>query len=255
MKLLVGCYWWTDEAWSGAHSNGFRYGAHHVRLLKDAVKKHLTVPYEFICVTDRPHSFDADKDIRPVVMDRTTHVPGKEWAKWMTFHPNGPELFGGDRFLQLDLDAIICGNIDSIVQRSEPLVVWRNPARVPWDNPKRWSSRALYNGSIILHTLGTAPDLWRCFVDNKDNILRHMRDTQALMSAVMDTDAPHWDGKDGIYRLAREDTPGSGITGDQGLPADARIVFFPGSEHKPWLSKVRSVFPWITDYWPEEIAA
>jgi hypothetical protein len=255
MKLLIGAYWWTDEKWSGIHSKGFRYGPHHVRQLKDAVKKHLTVPHEFVCITDKPHTFDADKDIRPIVIDRSTHVPGKEWAKWMTFHPEGRELFGGDVLLQLDLDAIICGNIDALVQRPEPLVVWRNPARVPWDKPAKYEARSLYNGSIILHTLGTAPELWELFIKNKETIVTNLRDTQVLMSAVLGPNTPYWDGADGIYRLARQDTPGSGLVGDMPLPEKAKIVFFPGSEHKPWLPRVRSVFPWIADHWAEEIAA
>jgi hypothetical protein len=251
MKLLVGAYWWTDDKWSDGHAKGFRYGPHHVRQLKDAVKRNLTVPHEFVCITDQPHAFDADKDIRPVVMDKATHVSGKEWAKWMTFHPDGPALFGGDRLLQLDLDGIICGNIDALVQRDESLVVWRNPCRVPWDRPETFQARALYNGSIILHTLGAAADLWHFFIDNKANVLTHMRDTQALMSIALGFDVPYWDAQDGIYRLARSDTPTSGLIGGEPLPDNARIVFFPGSEHKPWLPRVRKVFPWIADHWDE----
>ena len=251
--LLVGAYWWTDDKWSGGQ--GFRYGPHHVRQLKDAVKRNLTLPHEFVCITDKPHTFDADKDIRPIVMDRETHVPGKEWAKWMTFHPEGRDLFGGDVLLQLDLDAVVCGNIDHIVKRDEDLVVWRNPARVPWDKPLQYETRPLFNGSIILHRLGTHGELWGMFVYNKNKIVGVMRDTQVLMSFVLGPDTPYWDGSDGIYRLARQDTPGSGLVDGLPLPDSARIVFFPGSDHKPWLPKVRNAFPWIEDYWREEIAA
>lgn len=250
--MLVGCYWWTDESWSG-NSSGFRYGPHHVRQLKDMVRRNLTVPHEFICITDKPHSFDADKDIRPIVMDRATHVPGKEWAKLMTFHPNGRELFGGDVMLQLDLDGVVCGSLDPIVNRTEPVVMWRNPARVPWQNPSTFQGRPYYNGSVILHTLGTAPAVWKLFVQNADQIVGALRDTQVWQSAVLGPDVPHWDAKDGIYRLERDDTPGSGIRGS--LPDNARLVFFPGSAHKPWLPAVRQANPWIGRYWPEEIAA
>lgn len=247
--LLVGCYLWSDKTWT--NHGAFRYGPHHVRQLKDAVKRNLTVPHEFICVTDDPVQFEDDADIRAVQLDTTTHIPGREWAKWMTFHPNGKELFWGDSFLQMDLDAAVVGNMDHIVNRDEPLVVWRNPARVPWAT---YPMRPLYNGSIILHRLGTAARLWKLFVDNRDKIVGVMRDTQVLMSAALGHDAPYWDGKDGIFRLGRDDTPGSGLIGGP-LPDTARIVFFPGSEHKPWLPKVRGAYPWIERVWPMEMAA
>jgi hypothetical protein len=250
--LLVGCYWWTDKQWSDVHSDGFHYKPHHVRHLKDMVKRNLTVPHEFVCITDQPHVFDADRDIRPVVLDRTTHVPGKEWAKLMTFHPNGRELFGGDKLLQLDLDGIVCGNLDPIVNRTEDIVVWRNPARVPWNFPKEFARRAFYNGSVILHSLGTEPCIWNEFVPNATEVMEYLRDTQIWMSKMLGPEVPYWDANDGIYRLERDDTPGSGIAGP--LPENARLVFFPGSAHKPWIPEVRAALPWIADYWPEEPA-
>lgn len=251
MSLIVACYLWRDPEWK--HSGSFVYGPEHVRMLQKSVAKHLRLAHEFVCVTDRPEWFADDKDIRVVALDNATHVPGREWAKLMTFHPNGPELFGGDRILQLDLDAIICGNIDMIAMRKERIVLWRNPARIPWDAPDKFTGRAYHNGSIIFHRLGTAPHVWEWFVDNTQEIVGKLRDTQAWMAVCLGRDLPYWDQNDGIYRLERDDTPGSGIRG--ALPENARIVFFPGSEHKPWLPQVRERWPWIADYWPLEPAA
>jgi hypothetical protein len=255
MTLLVGCYLWSDGGWSENHAKGFRYGPKHVRHLKDAVKEHLTAPHEFICITDDPDKFDLDADIRAVKLDTTCHVPGKEWAKWMTFHPDGQNLFGGERMLQLDLDAVICGNIDHLVWRDEDIVCWRNPARQPYLNPAKYTGRAYYNGSIILHTLGTGAYGYNLFADNKRKIAGRMRDTQCLMSFLLGPDAPYWDDLDGIYRLERDDTPGSGIGRYLDLPKGACMVFFPGSEHKPWLEKVREDWPWVETYWPDSMVA
>jgi len=242
--LTVACYLWTDPVWK--HSGTFLYNPGHVRQLQKAVAKNLTIPHEFVCITDKPHAFDADRDIRPVPIDRTKHIPGTEYVKLMTFHPLSRELIG-ERVFQLDLDTVIVGNLDQLVDRGEDVVVWRNPTRLPYDNPVV-ASRPYYNGSVILHRCGTWPAVWN-FNTKMPN---RPRDTQVWMSQVLGPNAPYWDGNDGIYRLAREDTPGSGVSGE--LPANARIVTFPGDMGKPWLPEVRKANPWIEKYWPEEVS-
>lgn len=69
---------------------------------------------------------------------------------------------------------------------------------------------------------------------------------QKYLAYLVGPKCAYWDEKDGVYRLAREDTPGSGITGE--LPNNACIVFFVGSEHKPWRADIQEKFPWIANY-------
>jgi hypothetical protein len=245
VMLTVAAYLWFDEHWR--HNGAFTYGPEHVRLLKSMVSKNLTVPHEFVCITDRPHLFDGDAGIRAIPLDKSTHVPGTEFVKLMTFHPMGGEMIG-KRVLQLDLDTIVCGSLDEIVDRNEELVVWRNPTRVPYDKPIK-AGRPYYNGSVILHTCGTMPEIWRSFDSERPP---RVRDTQVWMSNMVGPHAPYWDGRDGIYRLGRADTPGSGVTG--ALPENARIVTFPGDMGKPWLPEVRAANPWIERYWPDALA-
>lgn len=241
--LTVACYLWTDPKWK--HAGTHVYGPAHVRLLKAGVKKHLKQEHQFACITDDLTAFVDDPEIRVIPIDQATHIPGTEFVKLMTFHPYGPHLIG-ERVLQLDLDSVIVGELDPLVNRPEPLVVWRNPARVPWDNPAKYQGRALYNGSVILHTCGTIPQIWTGFLAHEGPLCR---DTQVWMSALIGPEAPYWDSKDGIYRLARADTPGSGIAGD--LPSNARIVTFPGDNGKPWLPHLREANPWLKDHWPD----
>src|SRR5690554_5947972 len=111
------------------------------------VKRNLTVPHEFVVITDRPELFRGDTEIRAVPIDWTTHVPGRCFVKLMTFGPHMKERVG-DRVLVMDLDTIIVGNLDAIVDRSEDLVLWRNPTRIPWENPSK-AGRPHYNTSIV----------------------------------------------------------------------------------------------------------
>lgn len=239
--LTVMTYLWFDEFWQ--HNDVFQYGPDDVRALKDKVKEHMPIPHEFAVVTDRVEWFDRDKDIRAIKIDKTTHVPGRCYVRLFTFHPSGKEIFG-ERVLQLDLDSIPVGNMAPLVDRDEDLVLWQNPTRKPWRDGGKFKGRAIYNTSMLLHRCGTRPAVFTEF----DTIQtpKYHKDDQWYLSAIFGFDAPHWTDADGVYRLAREDTPGSGIEGD--LPDNARIVFFPGEKGKPWLPEVQARCPWIKEH-------
>lgn len=239
--LTVATYLWDDPASRAA----YRYTADDVRLLKRMVDRHMTVPHGFVCVTDQPEAFAPSDGIRTVALNRSAHVPGRIFDKLMTFHPEAGVLIG-ERILALDLDCVVTGGMDPIVERDDDLVLWRNPARQPWGSPAgKGVRRALYNTSMVLIRAGCRPDVWRGF----DPTLApaHFDGDQDYISAKIGPDCAFWESsRDGVYRLEREDTPGSGITGP--LPDNARIVFFAGSEHKPHLPHIAARFPWIAEH-------
>ena len=241
--LTVLTYLWSDDNQHWL----CRYSPDDVRRLRSAVRDNLTVPHEFIVATDQPQAFASDNGIRAVLLNKTKHIPGTCFAKLMTFHPAGKVLFG-EQVFQIDLDTFVIGNLDAIVSRSEALVLWRNPTRVPWDNPTR-TGRCYYNTSFVLHRCGTLPKIWNDF----NPMMARYRDDQWWISDAVGPDAPYWDGSDGIYRLARADTPGSGVWG-KALPDNARLVTFPGSEGKPDDGYVRAENPWIERYQSERFA-
>jgi hypothetical protein len=235
--LVVATYFWSDKA----TRQKFEYKADDVRALRRRVAEHLTTPHEFAVITDRPHMFDGD-DFRAIPMDKTTHVPGTCFARLFTFHPQGQSLIG-ERVLQIDLDTLIVGDMAPLVERDEDLVMWRNPSRVPWNTPDP-RGRPYYNTSMVLHRCGTMPQLWSEF--NRHVTPGKYRDDQWYLSSMLGPDTPYWDGGHGVYRLGRPDTPGSGVAGD--LPANARVVTFPGSEGKWWESHIMAANPWIERY-------
>lgn len=238
--LVVAAYWWQPDAGSKfAHA----YGADDVRRLARQVARNLTVPHEFACITDRPHVFSGDDGIRAIPIDMTTHVPGTCFVRLMTFHPDAGNLIG-KRILQLDLDAAITGSLNDIAQRmlESRLILWRNPARVPWESPVYGANRPYYNASILAHECGTMPDIRYKFDPKSPRV----RDDQWLFGEYFGPGMQYFDGEDGIYRLARADTPGSGVWGE--LPENARIVFFPGSEGKPDRPEILDANPWIARF-------
>jgi hypothetical protein len=236
--ITVATYWWSPDSQkpSGYHA----YGPDDVRLLQRMVARYMSQMHDFAVITDRPEFFADDEHIRAVPIDKTTHVPGTCFVRLMTFSPAARESIG-EKVLQLDLDTVIVGGLDSIVSRTSDIVMWRNPSRIPWDAPSK-AGRPYYNTSMLLHRTGTLTHIWEEF----DPRAPRYRDDQWLLSDKLGPNVPYWDGSDGIYRLAREDTPGSGVSGT--LPENARVVTFPGSEGKPWDAAIAAANPWIAEY-------
>lgn len=239
MTLAVATYLWSPDPGSKFIAD---YKADDVRKLQRGVAKHLTLPHEFVVITDRPELFDADEAIRAVQIDWTTHVPGTCFVRLMTYHPDGAALIGATRILQMDLDTLVVGNIDHIAAREENIVLWRNPAL----NPK-YPGRSFYQGSLALHQCGTIPGIWEMFRHADAGRRWVWKDDQWYLSMILGNEMPYFDGaRDGVYRIAREDTPGSGVAGV--LPDNACIVTFPGSNGKADNPRVAAANPWITEF-------
>lgn len=238
MSLVIATYMWSPDPGS---KFAVPYRADDVRKLQRMVAEHLTLPHEFAVITDKPELFETDTAIRAIPIDWATHVRGTCYVRLMTYHPSGASLIG-ERVLQMDLDTLVVGNIDHIGAREEDLVLWRNPAL----NPK-YPGRSFYQGSLALHRCGTIPGIWETFRHADAGRRRVWKDDQWYLSSLLGRDVPYFDGaRDGVYRLAREDTPGSGVDG--ALPDNACIVTFPGSEGKADNPRVLAANPWIAEY-------
>src|SRR5690554_4373738 len=236
--ITVTCFWWFDP--QGKHNHLYRYTLEDVQLLRGQVDRHLTLPHEFVCITDRPEEVEA-AGIRAVPMDRTTFLPGTRFVKLMIFRPDAGEVIGR-RILMLDLDTVIVANIDPVVDRPEDLVLWRNP-----NFGIRY--RARYNTSIVLLTAGCRPDWWRKFDPRRSPAMlaQHTGGTdQAWVSHCASPNEAHWTDQDGIYGAGRLGDYNPNVAGTV-LPENARIVFFPGRRH-PALASEHEKHPWLKEY-------
>ncbi len=219
-------------------------------LLRSQVFRHLDMPHEFVCVTDRPG--DIDNGIRTIPIDKRLHIPGGRYAKLAIFAPDAGEVFGS-RILTLDLDVVIVDDITPLVDRPEDLVLWRNPNF----GLKR---RAFYNTSIMLVTAGARPGLYTGFDAQRTPqealgatgwggtdqcALSYMLSRDRRFNAASFKEA-FWTADDGVY--------GQGRLGDYCpdlahiiLPENARIVFFPGRRH-PKMPEMQKKHPWIVEH-------
>ena len=235
--LTVCCFLWHDPHHPKAKF--YTYDESYVRDLKASTDKQLTIPHEFVCISDR-----AIPGIKCIPLDYTTHIPGTRFAKLMLFRPDGP--LAGKRILYLDLDCIPTGNLDPLVDRDEDLVLWRNPN---FGQP----GRAFYNTSILLHTVGTRPEFWIEFdrVRTWPMLRQKWGGTdQAWVSHRASRDEAHWTSEDGVYGAGRLKKPDGALDGvGTELPDNARIVFFPGArtnktpgieQEHPWIARLNT---------------
>jgi hypothetical protein len=89
------------------------YDASWVAKLQRAVERNLTIPHRFVCFSDCD-----------VPCEQIELLPGDSgfWSKMQLFRPGvltGPTLF-------LDLDTVICSNLDEMMQRlhNQKFVMW-----------------------------------------------------------------------------------------------------------------------------------
>ena len=88
---------------------GKKYGVEYVEKLRNMVSRHLSIPYEFVCLTDDPTPIDG---VKLIVQPNAGYAKG--W--WHKVHMFDPDLNISGRILYLDLDVVIHSNINKLVE-------------------------------------------------------------------------------------------------------------------------------------------
>jgi len=86
---------------------GTKYGREYVERLRNMVSRHLTVPYEFACLTDDHHDIPG---VRKIYQPNANYPKG--W--WHKVHMFDDKLPISGRILYLDLDVVIHANMDKL---------------------------------------------------------------------------------------------------------------------------------------------
>ena len=93
--------------------HGNKYDGKYVNILYSMAKKHSTVPFEFVCITERPHGLDPAIKVYPCPDWGVAGERKGWWYKVMLFQPQFQEAMG-DEFIFFDLDVVIFNNIDKL---------------------------------------------------------------------------------------------------------------------------------------------
>lgn len=243
--ITVACMLWHDA--STQPKRGYGYGPSNVALLAAMVRRNLGRPHRFVCLTDDPEErareagFEGHNAVEWLNLDRRTHILGKRTAKLMLFRRDIGELLG-ERILYIDLDSVVVGPLDPLVDHGAPLVLWRNPH---YGERRQY---APFNSSVMLIRPGCLPEVYERFRPTERICTPWSADDQDIISLHAPADVAAWTEADGVWnqsQLPRDPAHTSGFCSK--LPAGARIVTFPG-KREPGLRSVQHVHPWIVEH-------
>jgi hypothetical protein len=233
----------TVVCWRWAPIPGYRseFGPATVNTLRRMVARHYPFPHRFVCVTDDAYGIDPDVEIVPLwndFADVPSPAGGKNpscYRRLRAFHPDIASIFGR-RFVSIDLDCVIVGDLTPLWHRAEDFVIWGDT------NPSTF-----YNGSMVLMTAGARRQVWEAFDPLASpaaaRAAGHFGSDQGWISHCLGPQEAKWTRADGVYSF-RNDLQGKVFT----LPDDARVVMFHG-RFDPWRDDVQARYPWVRSHW------
>ena len=219
--LTIVCWKWEPPA-------GYRstFGPETVNTLARMVARHYPHPHRVVCVTDNPKGIDPAIGIVPL-WDDYANVPNPHgphqpscYRRLKAFSVEAEQWFG-KRFVSVDLDCVITGDMSPLWNRTEDFVIWGET------NP-----RSFYNGSMWLMTAGSRRQVWDDFdpvqSPRKAKMNGRFGSDQGWISHRLGSGQAMWGRTHGVYsyRVHLKN-------GQRNLPPDARIVFFHG-RYDPW---------------------
>lgn len=203
---------------------GYRstFTAEHVNILSRMVRRHYPHPHRFICVTDDDRGIDGHIGIVPIWQDFAA-LPNPSiqsgpscYRRLRAFSAEAAEMFG-PRFVSLDLDCVIVGDMTPVWNRPEDFVIWGDT------HPTTY-----YNGSMWLLRAGTRRQVWETFDPIRSPQIskerRQLGSDQGWIGACLGPHEARWSTGDGVYSYRmhiRRIHQGR-------LPQNARIVIFHG---------------------------
>lgn len=212
-KLLVMTWYWTQE---GGRA---QFKPEHVNIWAAMLRRNCTLDIEIACATHEPDGIDPSIKIitPPPFYDglKTTRWKGGRpscYRRLSMFSPDAAEVYGAERFVSMDLDCVIGGNIDHIFDRDEDFIICP-----PSQDGARW----IYNGSMLMMNAGARPQVFEDFTPAGAELAsqKYVGSDQAWLAYSLGVGETTWTEDDGVVRW----------NGNRSGP----LMFFPGTI-KPW---------------------
>jgi lipopolysaccharide biosynthesis glycosyltransferase len=194
------------------------FNADHVNKLARMLRKHMGIPYRFVCITDRPDGI-TECETYPIweFPNVEQSKPQNCYVRLRLFNPDVGKTFG-DKILNLDLDCVILADL--------------SPLFIDHDFRAVRGVGATLNGSMYMLKTGTNRHVWDNWDEKtspelihktKHNGKRISGSDQAWMSIQM-PGAATWGPEDGVHQFSNTEPQNR---------LNAKIVFFAGKV-KPW---------------------
>lgn len=223
MTLTIACWKWRAPP-------GYRsqFTAEHVNILARMVARNYSRPHRFVCITDDADGIDPDIGIVPL-WEEFGDIPSPHgranpscYRRLKAFSSEMRDILG-PRFIWLDLDCVITGDLTPLFDRAEDFISWADT------NPKN-----SVNGSMVMMNAGARREVYDRFDPMSSPALTlrlgHHGSDQAWISHCLGDKEAKWTSRDGVYSYRIHVRP---PRGNWRLPPGARIVFMYG-QHDPW---------------------
>lgn len=229
--------------WRWKPPEGYRskFGPETVNILASMIERHYPKRHQVICVTDDPAGIDGSIKVLPIG-DLYANLPSPHghgqpscYRRLRMFSADAKKEFG-PRFVSIDLDVIITGDLRPVWDRPEDFVMWGNT------NPQ-----TTYNGSMVMMRAGARRQVWEDFDPASSPAMAkaagQFGSDQAWISYKLGPGEARWGKEDGVLSYRNDILPRGG-----GLPHSARVVFFHG-RFDPWSPEVYRRHQWVRDNW------
>lgn len=173
-----------------------RFTAEHVNRLFRGVDRNYSGNFEFVCITDDAEGLDPN--IRPLAIKRdfmalrnpTSPTRPNCYPRLALFYDDDRWRYPlADRFISIDLDAVITGRLEPIFDRPEDFVVYK--------------IRDRYCGSMFMATRGARPQLATDFCGGSTPYLTNKAgfkgSDQAWFMYKLGMGEATWTRDDGVY--------------------------------------------------------
>lgn len=209
--------------------SGTLYPVAYVERLESMLRRHTSMPFDFVVLTDRPDEvahLDAD------VVDVSWSGLEGWWPKMLLFDP---EVRGPGRVVYFDLDTVVAGNVDPLLLLDVPFGICANFTRAAGN--LAWPCR--YGSCVMTFAGGWGEGVFREFWEWRAQIMAacgRYGDQVAVEKLVPDAALLQDHLPPGFFRGRRELSPDG--------PDGASVLVFAGP-HKPH----NTPLGWVKELW------
>lgn len=233
---IVTWKWEPVESKKYLNKKSRAYSANHVNALYLMLKKHVHIPFKMLCVTDNPEGIC--QEIKTIPLWEDFKDLGGCFLRLKCFGKDIGSILG-ERFVSIDLDCVITGDITKLFDRKEDFIIWGDTNR-----------KTQYCGSLWMMDAGARSQVLENFDPALPKINKRGKypkgTDQAQITKILWPHEKMWTKEDGIYNFVRDI---SRHRDNKKLPTKAKIVFFNGKV-LPDDPVIQKDYPWVREHYP-----